>query len=145
MAVRVRQATIDLSPEDFIMVQDNSLGSKLQESNSDRAWCRSSSYASSSTPVMERRRERCLRNREKSDCLDQLGYSCSLPRVKERLVSFAEIDEAHRQERARNAAMIREGKATPREVHESNALVHSNASMEIIDLPAYLKRRRLSK
>jgi len=56
------------------------------------------------------------------------------------VVTFEQIENEHRQERAEDARRIALGLATPEQIQEENTLIPKSAAICIVDLPAYLKR-----
>lgn len=57
-------------------------------------------------------------------------------------VSFLEIQNAHRKERAEDARAVRSGKISVRKLQEANSFIPAGASMKIADLAGYVKNRR---
>jgi|GEM_PF-6544444 len=56
------------------------------------------------------------------------------------MVTFEQIENEHRQERAEDARRIALGLATREQIHEENSPIPRSAAIHIVDLPAYLKR-----
>ena len=63
------------------------------------------------------------------------------PVVKTKAVSFREIEDAHRKDRASDTRALRSGKVTARELQEANSFIPVGATMRISNLSAYLKNR----
>jgi hypothetical protein len=61
--------------------------------------------------------------------------------MKARSVSFREIEDAHRKERAGDAAALRSGEVSARELQERNSIIPAGASIQIVDLAAYVRKR----
>lgn len=57
-------------------------------------------------------------------------------------VSFQEIQNAHRKERAADALALRTGKTSARKLQEKNSIIPAGAAMKINDLAGYVKNRR---
>ncbi|MFC7337338.1 hypothetical protein ACFQY0_09140 [Haloferula chungangensis] len=61
--------------------------------------------------------------------------------MKARTISIREIDEAYQKERAADAAALKTGTISARQLQKTNSLIPERASMQIVDLASYLKGR----
>jgi hypothetical protein len=62
--------------------------------------------------------------------------------LKARTVSFREIQDAHKKDRAADARALRSGRATVSELQELNSFIPAGASMRIVNLASYVRNRR---
>lgn len=58
-------------------------------------------------------------------------------------VSFLEIQQSHRKERAEDSRALRAGKVSARKLQEINSFIPVDAEMKIADLAGYVKNRRV--
>jgi hypothetical protein len=65
--------------------------------------------------------------------------------VKTRTVSFREIQDAHKKERAEDSRALRAGTISAAELQARNSFLPVDAPMQIVDLGGYLKNRRRSR
>ena len=62
-------------------------------------------------------------------------------RVKTKTMSFREIQDAHRKNRAADARALKSGKISAEELQETNSFIPVDASIRIADLAAYVRNR----
>lgn len=74
--------------------------------------------------------------------LDPVPKVCYSQLVSRNTVSFLEIQNAHRKERAEDARALRTGKVSTRKLQERNSFIPAGATMRINDLAGYVKNRR---
>jgi hypothetical protein len=60
--------------------------------------------------------------------------------MKAKTVSFKEIEEAHRRERAEDARRLALHLVTQEELQEENSLIPKNTRIEIVDLAAFARK-----
>jgi hypothetical protein len=63
-------------------------------------------------------------------------------RVSRNTVSFLEIQNAHRKDRAEDSRALRTGKVSARKLQERNSFIPAGATMKINNLASYVKNRR---
>lgn len=62
--------------------------------------------------------------------------------MKVRTVSFREIQDAHKKDRAADTRALRSGRATVSELQELNSFIPAGASLRIVNLAGYVRNRR---